>query len=80
MNDVLYIYSSDMEELLVTHNVTWSKRDSYCEHQFPSMAQPEEFPTSPVKVMMTQLKPPSETGNGIGFDKFNFGEEVIIHE
>ena len=80
MNDVLYIYSSDMEELLVTHNVTWSKRDSYCEHQFPSMPQPEEFPTSPVKVMMTQLKPPSETGNGIGFDKFNFGEEVIIHE
>ena len=80
MNDTLYIYSSDMEDLLVTHNVTWSPRDSYCENQFPSLPQPEEFPTSPVKVMMQQLKPAAETETGIGFDKFNFGEEVIIRE
>lgn len=80
MNDALYIYSSDMEDLLVTHNVTWNPRDSYCENQFPSLPQPEEFPTSPVKVMMQQLKPAAETETGIGFDKFNFGEEVIIRE
>ena len=79
-NDTLYIYSSDMEDLLVTHNVTWSRRDSYCEHQFPSIPQPEEFPTSPVKVMMTQLKTSEQTRKGIGFDKFSFGEEVNISE
>ena len=79
-NDVLYIYSSDMKEILVTHNVIWGKRDSYCENQFPSMPQPEEFPTAPVNVVMTQLKPPSETSYGIGFDKFYFGEEVISYE
>ena len=80
MNDTLYIYSSDMEELLVTHSVTWSHHDSYCEHQFPAIPQPEEFPTSPVKVMMTRLKPEEESRNGIGFDKFSFGEEVSISE
>ena len=80
MRDKIYIYSLDMEELLATHDVTWSSRDSYCEHQFPSVPQPEEFPTSPVKVLLTKLKPASESGDGIGFDKFNFGEEVTIHE
>ena len=31
--DTLYIYSSDMNSLLATHDVTWSRRDSFCEGQ-----------------------------------------------
>ena len=76
-NDLLYIYSSDMEELLVTHNVTWSRRDSYCDNQFPDILQPEEFPTAPVTSSIAQLKP---APIGIGFDKFNFNQEVTFDE
>ena len=76
-NDLLYIYSSDMEELLATHRVTWSRRDSYCENQFPDLLQPEEFPTAPVTAGITRLKPEPL---GIGFDKFNFNQEVAFDE
>lgn len=78
LKDTIYIYSSDMEEILVTHNVTWSRHDSYCENQFPSMPSIEEFPTSPVYAVMTQKK--SSVQIGIGFDKFNFGQEVNLDE
>ena len=30
----LYIYSSDFSELLVTHEVTWSRRDRFCPDQY----------------------------------------------
>lgn len=73
MQDLLYIYSSDLEELLATHNVTWSRRDSYCEHQFPSMPQPEEFPTAPVTAGITRMEP---APIGLGFEKFDFSQEV----
>ena len=40
---MLYIYSSDLKELLVTHDVTWSRHDSYCAGQFPEPDMPEEL-------------------------------------
>ena len=47
--DLLRIYSADLKVLLVTHTVTWSRTDSFCEGQYESLAQPEEFPTAPVR-------------------------------
>ena len=59
-------------EVLAKHNVTWSRRDSYCENQFAKV-QPEEFPTMPVSVSMTQTAP---SDYGHSFDRFNFDREV----
>ena len=66
----LYIYSSDMKELLVTHDVTWSHHDRYCSDQFLP-EQPEEFPTVPVKTEIRMIPEVSDDA----FMKFNFGEE-----
>ena len=68
--DTLYIYSADMDSLLATHAVTWSRRDSFCEGQYEP--QPEELPTAPVKTQIRQL--PQPTGN-ISFAKFDFDDE-----
>lgn len=67
----LYIYSNDLRYLLTKHNVTWSRRDSYCQDQFKE--QPEEFPTMPIKVHMHQ-----ESGykHSSVFDRFNFDKEA----
>lgn len=73
--DTLYIYSPDLKELLVTHEVTWSKKDSYCIGQFAEPIMPEELPTAPIKTRMQMISPPAVTD---GFDKFNFDEEVIL--
>lgn len=70
--DTLYIYSSDMGLLLATHNVTWSRRDSFCENQYALPEQPEEYPSMPVKTVIKQL--PSPTYD-ISFEKFNFSKE-----
>lgn len=72
----LYIYSDDLEELLTTHDVTWSRRDSYCKDQFVT-PQPEEFPTMPVKVSMREETMPVHDS---AFDRFNFDTEDICHE
>ena len=69
--DTLYIYSADMNSLLATHAVTWSRRDSFCEGQYEPQ-QPEELPTAPVKTQIRQL--PKPTGN-ISFAKFDFADE-----
>ena len=69
----LYIYSDDMKLLLVKHNVTWSRRDSFCKDQYVN--QPEEFPTAPVKVTMSQQEPVHNSA----FDRFNFDKEVKRH-
>ena len=69
--DTLYIYTPDFKELLVTHEVTWSKRDRYCRDQFPDA--PEEFPTAPVKVSIKQLAEPDTLA--AGFERFNFEKE-----
>ena len=70
--DTLYIYSFDLRVLLATHDVTWSRRDSFCEGQYEELTQPEEFPTAPVKTQIRQLPKPSVD---ISFAKFNFDEE-----
>ena len=66
---ILSIYSDDMTKCLVTHNVTWSRRDSFCHDQYVKLEQPEEFPTAPVKAIVQQT-----IGNDAadGFNKFNF--------
>lgn len=68
--DNLKIYSSDCQELLVTHKVSWSRKDQFCEDQYID-SQPEELPTAPIKVMIEQK--PSLPVNA--FDKFDFGGE-----
>ena len=70
--DTLYIYSSDMRLLLATHNVTWARRDSFCENQYALPEQPEEFPSMPVKTVIKQLPEPSRD---LSFEKFNFSKE-----
>ena len=72
--DTLYIYSADLHSLLATHNVTWSRRDSFCEGQYEVPAQPEEFPTAPVKTQIRQLPKPMP----LSFAKFDFDEEEPV--
>ena len=66
---ILSIYSDDMTRCLVTHNVTWSRRDSFCHDQYAKPEQPEEFPTAPVKAIVQQAL---EDDTADGFNKFNF--------
>ena len=66
---ILSIYSDDMTKCLVTHNVTWSRRDSFCHDQYVKPEQPEEFPTAPVKAIVQQAL---EDDTADGFNKFNF--------
>lgn len=70
--DTLNIYSADLRMLLTTHDVTWSRRDSFCEGQYEELPQPEENPTMPVRTQILQI--PKSTG-GLSFEKFNFDEE-----
>jgi len=66
---ILSIYSDDMSKCLVTYNVSWSRRDSFCLDQYANMEQPEEFPTAPVKAIVQQAL---EDDTADGFNKFNF--------
>ena len=70
--DLLRIYSADLKVLLATHTVTWSRTDSFCEGQYESLAQPEEFPTAPVQTQIFQLPKPSQD---LSFAKFDFDKE-----
>lgn len=67
---ILYLYDSRMTAILTTHDVTWSRRDSFCKDQYVT-EQPEETPTAPVKVHIQQLDPPEHDP---GFNRFNFEE------
>lgn len=71
----LFIYSLEMK-LLVTHEVTWSKRDQFCDGQFADY-QPEEFPTVPVKTVIKQIEVPKENHS---FDAFNFDKEELWND
>ena len=62
-----------MKELLITYDVTWSRKDRYCQNQYLK-EQPEEFPTSPVKTRIAQLPEPAED---TAFRKFDFDEEEL---
>ena len=72
----LYVYSEDLRFLLATHEVTWSRRDSFCEDQY-AVSQPEEFPTMPVQTKVKQLGKPESYD---AFEKFNFAKEVSWDE
>lgn len=67
---ILYIYDSSATKVLTSHDVTWTKRDSYCKDQYTSR-QPEEHPTDSIRVQIQQIHS-SEPDSG--FRKFNFGE------
>ena len=66
----LYIYDTAMTKVLTTHDVTWSRRDSFCKDQY-AVAQPEEHPSTPVKIHIQQIELPQESS---GFNRFRFGE------
>lgn len=68
----LYIYTPDLKRKLAEHNVTWSRRDSFCKDQY-AVKQPEEFPTAPVSTVIRQSSPPPGADS---FDHFNFDKEV----
>ena len=70
-DDMIYFYSSDLKQLLTTHDVTWSKRDRYCADQYAP--QPEEFPTMPVRTEISRIPEPEPI---LSFEKFNFDREV----
>lgn len=76
--ETLYIYSADLNELLVTHEISWGKRDQCCIGQFVEPESPEELPTAPVTARIQMLASP--TDSELGFDKFNFDEEDSIDE
>ncbi|MCD8379260.1 MAG: IS21 family transposase [Lachnospiraceae bacterium] len=67
---ILYIYATDMSKVLTTHDVTWSRRDSFCKDQYTT-EQPEEQPTAPVKVSMERRDSQEHVS---GFERFNFEE------
>lgn len=64
------IYDQDMSRVLVTHNVTWSRRDSFCRDQY-AKEQPEEYPSMPVRSRILQIE---EREPDSLFSKFNFEE------
>lgn len=67
---VLYIYDDQMRRILTTHDVTWSRRDSFCKDQYVSI-QPEEKPTAPIRAKIQQMELPQYDS---GFERFNFEE------
>ena len=58
----------------MSHDVTWSRRDSFCEGQYEELSQPEELPTAPVRTQILQLPKPT---TDISFAKFDFDEEDL---
>ncbi len=76
--EILLIYSDDFLELLVTYDVTWSRKDRFCEGQYLDTPQPEELPTAPVTTYITMLDEPQKPP--VGFEKFDFDEEDDCYE
>ena len=65
----LYVYDLELRKVLITHDVTWSRKDSFCKGQFAD-AQPEERPSVPVKISIAQKEEPPRKS---AFAKFAFG-------
>lgn len=65
----LYVYDLELGKVLITHDVTWSRKDSFCRDQFVD-EQPEEKPSVPVKISISQK---TETPKKSAFAKFVFG-------
>lgn len=72
----IYIYDDELTQVLVRHNVTWSRRDSYCKDQY-AVRQPEEYPSVPVRTTVKQLEQPELSS---AFEKFNFAKAVNCDE
>lgn len=68
----LQILDSGLRRILTEHDVTWSRRDSFCRDQYVT-EQPEERPTMPVKTKIYQIEPPEQP---TGFERFNFEEGI----
>lgn len=66
----LTIYDDELGRILTTHDVTWSRKDRFCRDQYVA-AQPEEFPSIPVRTKIYQIE---EAAPDSGFSKFNFEE------
>ena len=71
--ETLYIYSNDLKDLLVTHEITWSKRDRYCIGQYAEPDVPEEFPTAQIKTQVQMLSRPEDPE--LDFSKFDCDKE-----
>ena len=69
----LHIYSDDLSRELTVHEVTWSRKDSWCEGQWAD-AQPFEEPSQPVATTILQVEP--RPGN-LAFAKFDFERLVM---
>ena len=69
----VYIYSDDLEELILAHDVTWSRHDSYCKDQYTLTSQPEEHPSTSVTAKVDLSHPPKQDD---AFAKFDFNREV----
>ena len=67
---ILYVYDTQMTKVLTSHDVTWSRRDSFCKDQY-AVSQPEEKPTAPIRIQITQTEQPRYDD---GFSRFNFEE------
>ena len=67
---VLYIYDYGMTKTLTKHDVTWSRRDSFCDDQY-LVQQEEERPSVAVSTRIKQLSAPEHDP---GFSKYNFEE------
>ena len=72
----LFIYDDELTKELVQHNVTWSRKDSFCKDQY-AVNQPEEYPSVPVRTTVTQLQEPESSS---AFEKFNFAKAVSWNE
>ncbi len=59
-----------MTKILTSHDVTWSRRDSFCKDQY-AISQPEEKPTAPVRIQISQAEQPRYDD---GFSQFTFEE------
>lgn len=69
--ETITIYSDDLSQKLAVHDVTWSRRDSFCRDQYVKQ-MPEETPSVPVKTIIRQIEAPQHDS---GFSKFNFDRE-----
>lgn len=49
----IHIYDSRMQYEIATHDVTWSRKDSFCKDQY-AVERPEESPTMPVQTTIHQ--------------------------
>ncbi len=71
----LEIYDTSMTRLLCKHDVTWSRKDSFCKDQY-SKEEPIEKPTAPVHAHIQQI---SSSTPDSAYSRFNF-EEVGTDE